>query len=145
MSGPKISVYSLTGRAQTIVVGQMRCEQQSLACFVRIQEIIRSFQKFSGNFEQQISNIQLLMKRTAEGAEQIEKLRSLQEEIKAEAADIKKELVAHAPRVSAKYRITEEACCPCGFEYFERDIRSSSHARARFYMCSGWRWWKPWR
>lgn len=109
MSGPKISVYSLTGRAQTIVVGQMRCEQQSLACFVRIQEIIRSFQEFSGNFEQQISNIQLLMKRTAEGAEQIEKLRSLQEEIKAEAADIKKELVAHAPRVSAKYRITEEA------------------------------------
>lgn len=109
MSGPKISVYSLTGRAQTIVVGQMRCEQQSLACFVRIQKIIRGFQKLSGNFEQQISNIQLLMKRTAEGAEQIEKLRSLQEEIKAEAADIKKELVAHTPRVSAKYRITEEA------------------------------------
>lgn len=109
MSGPKISVYSLTGRARTIVIGQMRCEQQSLACFARTQETIRSLQSFSGNFDQQIRNIQLLMKRTSEGAEQIEKLQSLQEEIKAEAAEIKKELVAHTPQVSLKYRITEEA------------------------------------
>lgn len=49
------------------------------------------------------------MKRTSEGAEQIEKLQSLQKDIKAEAAEIKKELVAHAPHVSTKYRITEEA------------------------------------
>lgn len=109
MSGPKISVYSLTGRARTIVIGQMRCEQQSLACFARTQEIIRSLQSFSGNFDQQIRNIQLLMKRTSEGAGQIEKLHSLQEEIKTEAAEIKKELVAHTPHVSSKYRITEEA------------------------------------
>lgn len=103
MSGPKISVYSLTGRARTIVVGQMRCEQQSLACFARTQEITRSLQSFSGNFDQQIRNIQLLMKRTSEGAEQIEKLQSLQKDIKAEAAEIKKELVAHAPHVSNVY------------------------------------------
>ncbi len=109
MSGPKISVYSLTGRARTIVIGQMRCEQRSLACFAQTQEIIRSLQSYSGNFDQQIRNVQLLMKRTSEGAEQIEKLQSLQEEIKAEAAEIKKELVAHTPHVSSKYRITEEA------------------------------------
>ena len=109
MSGPKISVYSLTGRARSIVVGQMRCEQQSLACFARTKEIIRSLQGFSENFDQQIRNIQLLMKRTADGAEQIERIQSLQEETKAEAAEIEKELVAHTPQLSAKYRITEEA------------------------------------
>lgn len=109
MSGPKISVYSLTGRARTIVVGQIRCEQQSIACFVRIQETIRSLQSFSGNFDQQIRNIQLLLKRTSEGAEQIERLQTLQEELKIEAAEIEKELESHAPQVSAKYRITEEA------------------------------------
>jgi hypothetical protein len=54
MSGPKISVYSLTGRARTIVVGQMRCEQQSLACHARTQEIVRSLQSFTGNFDQQM-------------------------------------------------------------------------------------------
>lgn len=109
MSGPKISVYSLTGRARTIVVGQMRCEQQSLACHARTQEIVRSLQSSSGNFDKQIRNIQLLMKRTSEGTGQIAKLQTLQEEIKAEAAEIKKELAAHTPHVSAKYRITEEA------------------------------------
>ena len=109
MSGPKISVYSLTGRARTIVVGQMRCEQQSLACFAQTQEVIRSLQSFSGSFDQQLRNVQLLMKRTSEGADQIAKLQSLKEEIKTEAAQIKKELSAHTPHVSAKYRITEEA------------------------------------
>ena len=109
MSGPKISVYSLTGRARTIVVGQMRCEQQSIACHARTLEIVRSLQSFSGNFDQQIKNIQLLIKRTSDGAEQIAKLQTLQEEIKAEAAEIKRELSAHTPHVSAKYRITEEA------------------------------------
>ena len=109
MSGPKISVYSLTGRARTIVVGQMRCEQQSLACHARTQEIVRSLQSFTGNFDQQMRNIQLLMKRTSEGAGQIERLQTIQNEIQAEAAEIKKELAAHTPHVSAKYRITEEA------------------------------------
>ena len=109
MSGPKISVYSLTGRARTIVVGQMRCEQQSLACFARAQEVIRSLPSFSGSFEQQLRNVQLLMKRTSEGADQIAKIQSLQEGINTEAAQIKMELSAHSPHVSAKYRITEEA------------------------------------
>lgn len=109
MSGPKISVYSLTGRARTIMIGQMRCEQQSLACYARTQDIIRSLQPFSGNFDQQIRNVQLLMKRTSEGAEQIAKLQSLKEEIKSESAQIKQELSTITPRVSSKYRITEEA------------------------------------
>lgn len=109
MSGPKISVYSLTGRARTIVVGQMRCEQQSLACFAQAQEVIRSLQSFSGSFDQQLRNVQLLMKRTSEGADQIAKIQSLQEEIKTEVAQITMELFAHTPHVSAKYRITEEA------------------------------------
>lgn len=109
MSGPKISVYSLTGRARTIVIGQMRCEQQSLSCYAQTQKITQSIQSFSGNFEQQIRNIQILMKRTSEGAEQIAKLHTLQEKINAEVAEIKKELAANTPYLSTKYRITEEA------------------------------------
>ena len=109
MSGPKVSVYSLTGRARAIVQGQMRCEQQSLACYARIQEIVRSLQSFSGNFDQQMRNIQLLMKRTSEGAGQIEKLQTAQTEIEAEISEIKRGLSAQTPQVSVKYRITEEA------------------------------------
>jgi RNase H-fold protein (predicted Holliday junction resolvase) len=109
MSGPKISVYSLTGRARTIVVGQMRCEQQSLACAAQAQEMLRSLQSFSGSFEQQMSNIRLLMKRTSDGAGQIEKLLALQSRLQKETSELQRELRSHMPHVSAKYRITEEA------------------------------------
>ena len=109
MSGPKISVYSLTGRARTIVVGQMRCEQQSLACATQTQAILKSLSSFSGNFDQQLQNVQLLIKRTGGGAEQVEKINHLQETLKHGAKEIERELSANMPRVSTKYRITEEA------------------------------------
>jgi hypothetical protein len=61
MSGPKISVYSLTGRARTIVVGQMRCEQQSLGlCMRKRRKCFVVSNLFHGSFEQQMSNIRLL-------------------------------------------------------------------------------------
>ena len=109
MSGPKISVYSLTGRARTIVNGQMRCEQQSLVCATQTQAILRSLSAFSGNFDQQLRNIQLLIKRTGRGADQSEKINQLQETMKRDAVELERELRANMPRVSTKYRITEEA------------------------------------
>lgn len=109
MSGPKISVYSLTGRARAVVIGQMRCEQQSIACFARTQETMRSLQSFFDGFARQIKNARILMKRTSEGSYEIEKLQSIQEKVKAEVAEIMKELEAHTPHASAKYKITEEA------------------------------------
>ena len=109
MSGPKISVYSLTGRAREIVLGQMQCEQQSLVCFSRIQEILQNLQSFSKTCDQQIQTIQLLAKRTGEGAGQIEKLQMLRKEIETEAADIKNKLAFNKPHISTKYRISEGA------------------------------------
>lgn len=109
MSGPKISVYSLTGRAKAIVNGQMRCEQQSLACYAQILGITRSFQTFSELFYKIMRNIQILAKRTSEGLEQIEQLKSMEAEITAEAEAIQLEMSAHTPQISEKYTITEEA------------------------------------
>ena len=109
MSGPKISVYSLTGRAKTIVEGQIRCERQSLVCAAQTQEMLRSLTVFSGNFDQQIANIRLLMKRTAEETGQIERLQKLQETIKKDAAELQNELKRQMPHTSSKYLITEEA------------------------------------
>lgn len=109
MSGPKISVYSLTGRAKTIVFGQIRCEQQSLACAAQTQAVLKSLSSFSGNFDQQLRNIQLLIKRTGTGQEQIKKINYLQETFKREVEEIKRELSSNMPAISPKYRITEEA------------------------------------
>ena len=109
MSGPKISVYSLTGRARTIVNGQIRCEQQSIACANQTLATLKSLLGLSGNFNRQIGNIQLLMKRTGDGAEQLQRINKLQETLKRDAMEIERELKANMPRVSTKYRITEEA------------------------------------
>ena len=108
MSGPKISVYSLTGRAREIVLGQMRCEQQSLVCHTRTQEIMRSLQTVTVRFDQQLKNLGLLVKRTSEGAEAYAGLLTLQKEIQAETAEIQREMAAHRPHASVKYRISEE-------------------------------------
>ena len=109
MSGPKISVYSLTGRARTVVMGQIRCEQQSVACASQTTEILRGLIAYSMDFRQDMANIQLLMKRVNVGAEQLEKLQQLQKKIKEEATELQQELLAHMPSISAKYTISEEA------------------------------------
>ena len=109
MSGPKISVYSLTGRARTVVMGQIRCEQQSVACASQITEILRELLAYSLDFSQDMANIQLLMKRVNVGADQLEKLQQLQKKIKEEASKLQQELMAHMPSISAKYTISEEA------------------------------------
>ena len=87
----------------------MRCEQQSLACHARTKGIVQALQLFSGKFDQQMKNVELLVKRTSEGADQIELLKTIKNEALAETAEIKKELAAHTPQISAKYTITEEA------------------------------------
>lgn len=109
MSGPKISVYSLTGRARAVVMGQIRCEQQSVACASQTTEILRGLFAYTLDFRQDMANIQLLMKRVNVGADQLEKLQQLQKKIKEEASKLQQELMAHMPSISAKYTISEEA------------------------------------
>lgn len=109
MSGPKISVYSLTGRARAVVMGQIRCEQQSVACASQTTEILRELFAYSVDFRQDMANIQLLMKRVNVGADQLDKLQQLQKKIKEEASKLQQELLAHMPSISAKYTISEEA------------------------------------
>ena len=41
MSGPKVTVYSLTAQQQRIITEQISCDQQSAACVGRIQELLK--------------------------------------------------------------------------------------------------------
>lgn len=109
MSGPKISAYELTGRARAIVFGQMRCEQQSIACAAKIQAELQSLRPFSDDFERQLENIRLLMKRTGDGTEQMDRIERLRESLRRDVKGIRDALSERMPQVSAKYAITEEA------------------------------------
>lgn len=61
MSGPKISVYELSGWGKKIVFGQMRCEQQSVLCAQQIQELIHQTLSYSGEFQKQMSLLEILL------------------------------------------------------------------------------------
>ncbi len=50
-------------------MGQIRCENQFVACAERIKEIIKELDSYSEVFETQLRNVQLLVKRTSEGAD----------------------------------------------------------------------------
>ena len=84
MSGPKISVYALTGWARENVMGQIRCENQSVACAERIKEIIMELDSLSGNFEKQMSNVNMLIKRTSDGIDQADKIQVFQQKLNEE-------------------------------------------------------------
>ncbi len=109
MSGPKISVYSLNGRARAVVMGQIRCEQQAVACAEQTKQMLNHLRTFSGNFEREIANIQLLMRRTGEGNGQIEKIQQYEEKLSKEILEIHEQLKNHMPHISPKYSISEEA------------------------------------
>ena len=109
MSGPKITVYSLTGRAREIVIGQIRCEQQSIACRAQTMEMIREMRQNLVKLNQQMQNAELMNRRVSDRTEQIRQMQFLQKEAAAEAAEIMKELTDAPSRASVKYQITEEA------------------------------------
>lgn len=99
MSGPKVSVY----RVDRYVLGQMRCEQQSLACATQIKNLLQSIRSSSSGLQQQIANVQLLMKRTSEGASQVEYLQELEEKLHKEVFAVQRELNAQMPHASLHY------------------------------------------
>ncbi len=109
MSGPKVSVYSLTGRARAIVDGQIRCEQRSIACYSQANRLLQMIQASSELFEHELGTLSLLTKRTSEGSGRIQAVKALQTRVIAEIAEIREELKSKPPRVSVKYKITEEA------------------------------------
>ena len=109
MSGPKISVYELSGWGKKIVFGQMRCEQQSVLCAQQIQELIHQTLSYSGEFQKQMSLLEILERRGESASGQREELLKLLKRLETETDQVRSTLLANMPQISAKYRITEEA------------------------------------
>lgn len=109
MSGPKVSVYELDKRGKEIFFGQMRCEQQSVLCAQRIQELLHQVLSYNGELQKQISLLELFERRGKSTVEKREELGNLLKRLKVETDSIKSKLMGNMPQMSAKYRISEEA------------------------------------
>ena len=109
MSGPKISVYELSGWGKKIVFGQMRCEQQSVLCAQQIQELIHQALAYSGELQKQMSLLDIFERRGESTSGQREELLKLLKRLETETDQVRSTLRANMPQISVKYRITEEA------------------------------------
>ena len=109
MSGPKISVYSLTGRARKIVMEQMRCEQQALVCAGQIKAMLSEMCGAEQRMEKSLDMLTSLQKRNGGREKIIEEIRSLRDRIDVEIKEIENDFKKNIPAASARYRITDEA------------------------------------
>ena len=107
MSGPKVSIYSLTGRRKEIVYGQIRCEQESLACADLIRAALRHIQSFQGNLDQLLENVRLMQKRKGTG--NMDAILWLMANLEKEVSAVEQGLLSNMPHKSKKYWITEKA------------------------------------
>ena len=109
MSGPKISVYSLTGRAREIVLEQFRCEQNSLVCASQIRKMLSELSDMNSELDGALEILQLSQSRLGGQDDLIREAESLRSGSDEELGGIKADFEAHIPKMSAKYVITEEA------------------------------------
>ena len=109
MSGPKISVYSLTGWARSVVFGQIRCEQQAVACADQISSLLKECSSYGPGIDGVLSRLRMLQNRTGEGSERIESIEALCRSAEDEIEQYRKDLQMHQPHISPKYSISDEA------------------------------------
>ncbi len=109
MSGPKISVYSLTGWERKVVDGQIQCEQRALVCGEQIKAILASCSGMGRELENSLAMLELLQKRNGGQEAIIEEVKSLQSNLDQEVKRVQSEFNRNIPTISPKYRISEEA------------------------------------
>ncbi len=109
MSGPKISVYSLTGWARKVVNGQIQCEQQGLICGEQIKALLSECSGMGKELDKALAMLDLLQKRNGGQEKQIEEVKSIKTIMDQEIQKIRSEFNRNIPRVSPKYQISEEA------------------------------------
>ena len=109
MSGPKISVYSLTGWAKRVVEGQIRCERRSLHCAEQIRSLLTECSGMGSELDKALTTLELWQRRCGGEEKQIEEIRTLQRSMDQEIQKIRREYDRNIPRISSKYVISEEA------------------------------------
>ena len=109
MSGPKISVYSLTGWARKVVDGQIQCEQRGLVCGEQIKSLLSACSGMGTELDKSLAMLDILQKRNGGQEGLIEEIKSLQRSMDQEIQRIRSEFNRNLPKVSPKYRISDEA------------------------------------
>lgn len=108
MSGPKISVYSLTQRQREILSGIMHCRQNVISCSTKTQNVLKDLVGLLDRLDGEIKNYKLLVKRAPENEEKLQELLTLQCFAKEEIDQITIEAEKQAKLKTENYKLKEE-------------------------------------
>ena len=117
MSGPKVSIYDLTGWARQVVEGQIRCEQQSIVCGEQIIRILSQCSGMRGELDKSLQFLELLQSRRGGQEQIIAEVQAIKKSLEQEIQNIRSEYNKNIPTISPKYRISDEA-----FEVKKREL-----------------------
>ena len=109
MSGPKISIYSLTGWARRVVDGQIECEQRGMIYGEQIKILLAECSGMGRELEKSLTMLECLQERYGGQEKQLEEVKSIKLHMDQEIQKIQNEFNRNIPRFSPKYWISEEA------------------------------------
>ena len=109
MSGPKISVYSLTGWAKRVVDGQTEYEQQAMVCAQQIRTILAACSSMGIELDRSLSMLGILQQRYGGQDAMIAEIKDLKASMNREMKKVQEELGQDPPSISPKYTISETA------------------------------------
>jgi len=108
MSGPKISVYELNGWAKNVLFGQIRCEQQCVACAEQIKDMLSQASSYRLQFENLAASSELMASRGVAPLSRKKLFMDLITKLEDGCKDLRDKLSAHYPQISAKYTISDD-------------------------------------
>jgi len=109
MSGPKVSIYDLTGWARQVVEGQIRCENQAIVCGEQIKQILSQCSGMRGSLEKSLQMLNLFQSKYGGQEQTIAEVKNLMQNLEREIQSIQSEYNKNIPTISPKYRISDEA------------------------------------
>ncbi len=109
MSGPKISIYSLSGRARELLRGQIQCDRESAICISQIEHMLEDLVGIDSELSKSLAVLELLQRKTGGKECEIEEVKSLLNSINRDVANIKETFRKAKPRITGNYQITETA------------------------------------
>lgn len=109
MSGPKISVYDLSGPARRVFVGLMQCEQQGLLYGEQIKQLLAGCSGMDRELDQSLAVLTVLQRKYGGQEEAIREIQSIRQSMDHERKRIQSEFNRNIPHAFHKYVISEEA------------------------------------
>lgn len=109
MSGPKVSIYEMSGWQRHNLRAQLNCMQQGLACCEEINKVVSYLSGIGGQIQTLLSTFDIINQRTKDCSEEICNLTDIQDAIAQDCSACKNELLQSKSFLQAEKIVLSDA------------------------------------